>query len=382
MRLKIGVVIDPWDYPYNGTVVSTRRFVSELRDDFDFRLLATPDPSKSMDDIILPFPKLSIPGFNQIIERMKVPLANPWGHESVTRSLAGLDVLHMQFPFFLGAVACRKAKQLGIPLICSFHVQPENLLHNLGLRSQFLAKWLYKLFVWQIYQHADLVLAPSQFAADQLWANGYKGLVEVLSNGVPEEFFGLERKTGKIDAEDKFRILSVGRMAPEKHHQMMIRAVAKSRHKHKIHLSLVGTGPLEEALRLQVKAAGLDAELGRVDDAALMRHYQRADLFVHAGEIELEGMSVLEAMAAAKTVLVSDSVNSAAVELVDNENALFNCYSEDDLAQKIDFWIEHPEMRENQSVHNRSKAKLRHHRDSVAQLKGIYQRLAKQSVNR
>ena len=186
MRLKVGVVIDPWEYPFNGTVVSTRRFVGALEDKIDFTLLATPKPDSTNDRRMIKFPKLSIPGFNGIIESMKVPLANPWGRVRVADSLKGQDLVHMQFPFFLGAAACRAAKRLGLPLICSFHVQPENLLRNLGRNSALLASWLYKLFIWGIYRHADLVITPSAFAAEQLKAHGLDRPIEVLSNGVPE----------------------------------------------------------------------------------------------------------------------------------------------------------------------------------------------------
>ena len=33
------MVIDPWFHPFNGTVVSTRRFVTALKTRFDFRML-------------------------------------------------------------------------------------------------------------------------------------------------------------------------------------------------------------------------------------------------------------------------------------------------------------------------------------------------------
>lgn len=373
MRLKVGVVIDPWEYPFNGTVVSTRRFVRALEDEIDFALLATPKPGVANDQRMIKFPKLSIPGFNGIIEGMKVPLANPWGAVRVADGLKGQDLVHMQFPFFLGAAACRAAKRLGIPLICSFHVQPENLLRNLGLNSSVLASWLYKLFIWGIYRHADLVITPSTFAAEQLQAHGLDRPVEVLSNGVPESFFQLERKT---HGREKFQVLSVGRMAPEKHHEMIFAAIAASRHRQRIHLRLIGAGPLEERLVESASRYGLDAKIGPASDEELALAYQTADLFVHAGEVELEGMSVLEAMAAGNAVLVSDSENSAAVEFVDSEQALFSSQSISDLAQKLDYWLDNENDRLAAGERNRSIARLRHHQASVQQLHQTYLRFS------
>ena len=371
MALRVGVVIDPWDYPYNGTVVSTRRFVNALSERIEFRLLATPHPEMAQDQRLFPFPKLTIPGVNGIIEGMRVPLANPWGKADVAASLQGLDLVHMQFPFFLGAKVCREAKKLGIPLICSFHVQPENLLRNLGLKSPLLSRLLYKIFIWGLYRHADLVLTPSEFAAQQLRDHGLRQPIEVLSNGVPEKFFELQKCP---HGSEKFSILSVGRMAPEKHQELIFQAVTRSKHKNNIQLRLIGTGPLEEKLRTLADSMDIHVELGTATDDELSSAYASADLFVHAGEVELEGMSVLEAMAAGNAVLVSDSDNSASVEFVRDKNALFSSLSASDLAMKIDYWIESDQERRRAGEANRQVAKARHHETSVHQLREIYRR--------
>lgn len=378
-RSKVAVVIDPWDYPFNGTVVSTRRFVEALTDQIDFRLLAISNSAESrsaMDSRICGFPKLSIPGFNRIIESMKVPLANPWSKRgAVAASLEGVDLVHMQFPFFLGSAVCRQAKRMGLPLICSFHVQPENLLQNLKINSPLLAKWLYKLFIWGIYRHADLVVTPSEFAASQLENHGLNKPTEVLSNGVPKEFFNLPRHPNQTDlGAKKFKILSVGRMAPEKHHELIFEALSHSKYKERIHLRLIGAGPLEAHLKARINELQLDAELGAASDEALATAYSQSDLFVHAGEVELEGMSVLEAMASGNAVLVSDSKNSAANELVEGQQALFDHRSALDLAAKIDYWIENSELRLAAGDRNRALAAERDHQASVDQLASIYAR--------
>ena len=45
---RIAMVIDPWYHPFNGTVVSTRRFVGALSDRFDFRILLAQAPDESI----------------------------------------------------------------------------------------------------------------------------------------------------------------------------------------------------------------------------------------------------------------------------------------------------------------------------------------------
>jgi len=375
MTIKVGVVIDPWDYPFNGTVVSTRRFVAALSSQINFRLLATPHTDIASDERMKQVPRLSIPGFNGLINGMKVPLANPWARgANVEDALLDLDLVHVQFPFFLGYSACRVANRLGLPLICSFHVQPENLLRNLGLKSSLLVNALYRLFIWGLYSRAQLVLAPSQFAADQLIKHGLKTPVEVLSNGVPKEFFDLERLPC---CNGKLEILSVGRLAPEKHQHTILEAVSRSEYRDQIQIRMVGTGPQQQKLETQAAQLGLNAEIGPVDDEALRRCYQTADLFVHGGEIELEGMSVLEAMAAGNAVLVSDSVNSATMEFVTEDDSRFRQGDVVELTTKIDLWLSNPDARKKSGSDNRERASKRYHQHSVDQLLQVYKRYAK-----
>ncbi|MEZ5559787.1 MAG: hypothetical protein R3E86_14745 [Pseudomonadales bacterium] len=77
MNQPIAIVIDPSDHPFNGTVVSTRRFVAALvARGVRVRLLtlgagAVDDPRQRVS-----FPPLRIPGVNRIIERMRSPLAS------------------------------------------------------------------------------------------------------------------------------------------------------------------------------------------------------------------------------------------------------------------------------------------------------------------
>ena len=64
---------DPWDLPFNGTVVSARRFVDALSDDVSFSIFMT--PSDASTQAVL-FNKLSIPGVNHI-DRMQASVAKP-----------------------------------------------------------------------------------------------------------------------------------------------------------------------------------------------------------------------------------------------------------------------------------------------------------------
>ncbi|MFU8814377.1 MAG: glycosyltransferase [Pseudomonadales bacterium] len=372
---RIAIVIDSWDHPYNGTVVSTRRFVDALAAaGHEIRLLTIGGGPVAAGCERHVFQQLSVPGLNGLIDRMRAPLARPDARR-IRDALAGCELLHVQFPFFLGYAAIGEARRRGIPVICSFHVQPENILLNLGLRAGWLSRLLYRLFIGAFYNRADRIIAPSPFAAELLRRHGATRPVTVLSNGVPARFLALaaQRLDHSTSGSDGvFRILSVGRLASDKRHETLIEALARSRAGRPIKLRLAGTGPRESRLRALARRLGVDARIGPVSDAELCALYGRADLFVHCGAVELEGMSVLEAMASGNAVVVSDSTDSACSELVTEAHARFRVGDPDDLARKIDHWITHPLLRAREGAANHARARSYSHEHSEARLTELY----------
>ena len=365
---RIAVVIDPWNYPFNGTVVSTRRFLKALeKEGYEFQLLSLAAPDLPEDTS---FQKLSLPGFNRIIDTMRAPLAKPDRHR-IRRLLDGCDLLHVQFPFFLAHAAIREARAMGIPVVCSFHVQPENILYNIRLPSRLLSDALYRLFIRFIYRRADHVIAPSSFAAGLLTRHGLDKPVSVVFNGVPERFFQIERRTHDVG----FRVLSVGRLAREKQQETLLRAVALSSFRDKIEVVLAGVGPREAFLKRLAAKLGVRARIGWIEDDELSELYSSADLFAHAGTIELEGMSVLEAMAAGNVVIVSDANTSACAAMVHESLARFRKGDPADLADRIDYWLADPETREAQRRLNRLFARAHSHDRAAGRLMAVYDEL-------
>jgi cholest-4-en-3-one 26-monooxygenase len=226
--------------------------------------------------------------------------------------------------------------------------------------------------VSSIYNASDQVIAPSNFAMQLLRANGVTRPVTVLSNGVPAAFFDLPRR---LHDDGRLTLLSVGRLSGEKHQEVILEAIALSQHREKVSLHVVGTGPRERRLRRQATRLGIDARIGAVSDAELMRLYATADLFIHAGEAELEGMSVLEAMASANVVLLSNSDASAATELITDPRAHFDNRDAATLAATIDHWVDDAKGRAEMARTNRNIALERIHSASVISLARIYREL-------
>lgn len=368
---RIAMVIDPWYHPFNGTVVSTRRFVGALNDRFDFRILLAQAPGESIEEHCVGFARLRIPGINFILDRMKAPLGLP-NRQKLQQVIKEADLLHVQFPFFLGHGAIAEAKRQDKPVVMSFHVQPENILNNLGLSSRWLTNLLYRFFIWRFYRRADCVIAPSLFAANLLRDAGLTRPITVLSNGVTESFFLAPTPVNQMPP---FHVVSVGRLAKEKRQAQLIQAVAASPFKNDIRLTMAGTGPQQESLVRLAAALGVDAEIGRVSDERLKTLYQTADVFVQTSAVELEGMSVLEAMAAGCPVLINQSTTSAVPEFVTAPEATYAMNDEQDLRRKLDAMLEDHVLRAAAGQENRKIAQSRHHDKSVNSLADIYQRV-------
>jgi glycosyltransferase involved in cell wall biosynthesis len=92
------------------------------------------------------------------------------------------------------------------------------------------------------------------------------------------------------------------------------------------HLSLVGLGyelPMLTSVARSEGVADAVTFCGFVPDDEMAAAYSACDLFVLPSVAELEGMAVLEAMAAGKPLLIADSPDSAAADLVDGNGLLF-----------------------------------------------------------
>ena len=376
MTARIAIVLDSWDYSHNGTVVSTQRFIDALGDEeYEFVILAMGPATPQK----ISFPMLRFPGITWLTEKMKAPLALP--HKRRLReALKDVDLLHVQYPLFLGAGAISVAQELGIPVISSFHLQSENILRNLYLNFEWLNRLLYRLFIRAIYRHSDLIICPTRFAESILHQFNVQRPTQVISNGVPSSFLKSPQETKFLPKapEQRFKLLSVGRLSPEKHQHLIVEAIAQSAFQDRIEVFFVGVGPTENRLRkLAAEKLSCPFTVSEVSAEKLMQLYAEADLFVHAGEVELEGMSVLEAMAQSLPVIVANSERSAAKHLVVDENSLFEFPNIESLTEKIDFWLENPLARRHAANQNHARALEHSHDASTEMLNRMYRQQLK-----
>jgi glycosyltransferase involved in cell wall biosynthesis len=228
-----------------------------------------------------------------------------------------------------------------IPVVSTFHIQAEHLAMNAGIRSTAFIRSCYKIWIKKIYNRSSMVICPSKFAQEELKKYGLTAPSTIISNGILPIF-----KPCKVEREpslaDKFIILSVGRFAPEKQQEIIIQAIRTSNYSNEIQLILIGEGPMKEKLQKSGKNLPNQPIFLSLTPEELVKYYNMADLYVHAAKVEVECMTVLEAMGCGLPILVADSPKSATKQFALDDRSLFPCSDVQELSEKIDFWVEHP----------------------------------------
>lgn len=332
--MRIAFVTDTYEDGIAGGAVTGVRFVEALRRRHEVTVLATGAPAPG---------KVQLPGFQLPIRAMRENrITFGWPSRAVLEPVfAEVDLVHIQFPFYLGFGATKLARSMGVPLVAAFHVQPENLLYNINLRSDWVAAWMHRWWIKHVFEPADAVVVPSRFGGERLQRYGLTTPTFVISNGAVQPRVRATRHVGERRTPP-YLLLCVGRLAPEKRQDVIIDAVARCRHREQVRLVVAGAGHLEARLRARARRQGLAVEFGYVSDERLAQLYEEATLFIHAGEVELEGMAVLDAMAAGLPVLVADAPDSAARTLASGPEFRFRPGDAIDLATRIDSLLESP----------------------------------------
>ena len=295
--------------------------------------------------------------------------------KKIREAFADVDIVHLHLPFWLSFVALDEARKAGKIVVASFHVQPENILSNVHIHSPWLSRKLYRFWIKNFWNRADLVMCPSPFAVQKLQSYDLRTPAVAISNGVTTE-----PVSGNYEREPQhkgyFLIFMLGRLDSEKEQHILINAVKRSKHRDKIKIVIAGMGKNEKKLRRLGETLPNGAEVGFISDERKTRLLATADLFVHCSSVELEGMAVLEAMGAGLPALVAEGPETAAADLA-LPDFRFPVGNADVLMKKIDWLIDHPEDLERARKLYRDKAQKLSVVKSVKDIETEYQALCR-----
>ena len=254
------------------------------------------------------------------------------------------DIIHIQNHFTLGKACLKAAKKMQIPIIGTSHFVPDNILEYIplpGILADRTNNLMWKDFV-KVYNQLDCVTSPTFAAKALIEKVGLKNKITVISNGIDLSKF----KPIKISDENfnKYSLnknlpifIFVGRLDPDKNVDLILKATSLAVQKQKIQVVIVGNGKDEKKLKEMYRTLNLEDKVfftGRVSDADLQILLNLADVAVASGSIELQCISVMEAMAMNLPILALSAI--ALPELVkDGVNGFLFEFNANDLADKM-----------------------------------------------
>lgn len=343
--MKVTVVCDVLGEENNGATHAGMNFIRSLQEKGHEVKVVCCDQDKKGKTNYYVCPQRNLWPFNGYVRKVGVTIAKP-NLTTIEEALDGADVIHLHLPFSMSNKAIKVAKKKNIPLTASFHMQAENFTCHIKMQkvkplNDFVYKYIYK----RVYRHVDAVHYPTEFIRNTFEGrikkrtNGY-----VISNGVNSICDRREVEKPE-NLKDKFIILSIGRYCGEKAQDILIKAVAHSKYKDKIHLFLAGQGPMAEKYKTLCTKLGVDATMRIFSRQEISDCLNYCDLYVHPARIELEGIACLEAICCGKTTIVSNSKKSATKYFAVDERCIFENNNEKSLADRIDFFIENEDIR-------------------------------------
>lgn len=337
----------------NGLSTSVRNTVRYLRESgVDARILSGENPDTNGPKPDFTLKRFHFPLFQPIIDANGYSFAT-MDRKVINEAVAWADLVHIAEPFPIERAVIRVAEKMGKPVVGTFHLYTENIMTELPpVNWRWTNHLLMNIWMKGYFNHCSDIQCPSRTVKELMERCGSTSRLHVISNGIPPSTTpGL----GSHPQEDPILILNVGRLAAAKDQITLLRAMEYSRHASRIQLYFAGQGQLLKKYR--AVAAGL-VKRGVLTHTPVFAFHtpaqlhelaSRAYLCVHCANIEVEGLGCLESIREGCVPLIAEGPLVATSEFALVPESTFPASDPKALAEKIDWWIEHPEKRAEMS---------------------------------
>ena len=303
--LKIAIFSDTYFPQVNGVAQTLKR----LTNHFDNRQIAyqvySPENKTSTTyPNINQFP--SLPFF--LYPECRTVITNPKKIENSLKKFQP-DLIHLATPYMMGLYGLFAAKKLNIPVVSSYHTNFDQYLKY--YHASLLEPFLWKYLKW-FHQATEKIFVPSKETQRKLESLHFDGL-KVWGRGIDSKLFApnhdaKEQLRKKYHIKEKYILLYVGRLAPEKDLDTLNKIIHfPSDIKDSVHWLIVGDGPNKVAWREKERVQKNITLTGYIKGEELARIYAGADLFVFPSFTETFGNVVLEAMSSGTPAVVANA---------------------------------------------------------------------------
>lgn len=420
--MKIGIFTDTYNPVTSGVVTSINMLEQEMKKRGHEVFVFTTSKSIQPNDNQTLYMLNSIPLL--IAKQYKNRIATFYSREIAKQiKEIGLDIVHTQTEFSVGAFGKIISRKYDIPFIHTYHTMWEDYVHYISplkgrnIRLKRLARTISRAFV----RKAECVITPSNKTAKYL---KYKCKVKnkpiyVIPTGIDispfkssnfteEERDNLKKSLG-IKPNEKI-ILFLGRVASEKSIDVIMDIMPSIFEEHPDYKFLiVGDGPSKKDLEEQARKLNIDKNViftGKVPWNEVPKYYNIGDVFVNASITETQGLTFIEAMSAEIPVVAKYAPNlsefihtnkngilvkknsdfkKAIIDVIENENlrkTLIRGGNETAKEYSIEVFGDKLEMLYTEIIKlHKAKKELETKEEKNAQKKTIYKRIREKLKN-
>lgn len=343
--MKIALMTDTYHPQVNGVVNSIDTIADEVGKKHDVHIFAPTEAERARS--FRSFTFHPYPDYRIAIFRPRT-LVRIFKERDV-------DLVHVHTPFSLGLAGVSAARNLGLPVVGTFHTMLPEYTHYISRPMGFLLKWLAWRYVRWFYRRCNVVTVPSTPMRDSLAKRKVKN-VYVIPNAIDVNIFRPEKRPPNEDS----LILFVGRLGREKRLEVLIDAAPLILKEHpRAKFRIVGTGVHEAGYKKLVRRNGLvDSFIFEryLELPDLLRAYQGCDVFAMPSDTETLGLVVLEAMACGTPAVGANALGLRDLITHGADGYLFRPGNSDELAHHVLKLLADDRLRRKMGARAREKA--------------------------
>ena len=354
--MKILIVINNLYLEGNGLNMAVRRTVKALRETgHEVRVMSCPSKGANLD-----YPKPDYPTkeqywfvFQPIID------ANGFCYAQIDRklireALEWADVAHIEEFFPVNHAVMNMAVKMGKPVTATYHLHPENITYNLNITHWHLPNKIFLKYWTRVFMNKlTYIQCPTESVQDRLYRYHVKAKTEVISNGlIPDKCIRPEEQPEDyLNPERPLKLIYIGRFSNDKDHMTLLEAMRYTKYNQRIQLQFAGSGPKKKKFQRYCDRLMKEGVLkykptfGYYDRDGLRHLAAEADLAVHCAPIEVEGLSIMEAMQQGVVPVIAVGRRTGTSQFALDRRSKFPQKNPEALAKRIDYWFDHPEER-------------------------------------
>jgi 1,2-diacylglycerol 3-alpha-glucosyltransferase len=298
--MRVGLFTESYEPVINGVSTSVKTLALELLAEGHEPTVLAPRYPGYADSIEVPVRRLPswVSPWNPQNPFAHSPLL---GQPMALRNLP-LDVVHSQQPFGMGQHARAMARQLGVPLVSTFHTLYHEYTHYVPLPRAVSSWWLSRHLRLYYGHECTRVIVPSQATGEVLIRLGVpESKLTVVPTGIPALRPVLPTEVAAVReryrlAEGAPVLLYVGRLAREKNIECLFDGL--QHWPTDAVLLLVGGGPALNDLKAEAETRGIADRVrfaGFVPRPDLPPIFAAATLFVFPSVTDTQGVVLSEA---------------------------------------------------------------------------------------